>query len=370
MAIFWRVLMRQLSRGGNELLCLCPPGDQDSEGLLKTMNAKVINYPLERKGLNPFNDLRSFLSLKKIFRDEKPDLLFATTIKPVIYGLLAARQTHIPACFATITGLGYAFERDTFFKKMINLAGSNLYKFSLTGANGIFFQNNDDKELFIKNGILTANAPIRMAHGTGVDTSHFSPVPLPDIAEGKINFLFIGRLLEAKGLQEYVNAAEKLKPDWPNASFQILGPEEQGPGSIPKITLARWIQEGNVSYLGSCEDVRPHIEKAHVIVLPSWREGTPTAIMEAMSMGRPCVVTDVPGCREVVRDRQNGFLCKAHDSDDLARVMKKFLENPALLAPMGEKSRKIAVTVFDAEKVADKIISDMRSLSSADIWEK
>lgn len=370
MSIFWRILMERLASQGHRLLCVTPPGDKESESLLQSRGAEIINYPLNRKGLNPFQDIGSFFCLKKIFLAEKPDLVFATTIKPVIYGVLAASAAHVPAVFATITGLGYAFERDSFLKKLINRASSQLYKLSLARATGIFFQNRDDWRLFSEKGILSPEIPVLMARGTGVDTSHFSPAPFPVLdASRSVTFLFIGRLLEAKGLHEYVAAAKALRARWPRANFQILGPMEAGRGGISGDQLKEWIAEGNIEYLGAAADVRPHIANAHVAVLPSWREGTPTAIMEAMSMGRPCVVTDVPGCREVVTEGENGFLCAAHNPEALARAMEKFLARPDLIQKMGKKSRALARERFDAIKVADGIIDDMRKLSPTSIWQ-
>lgn len=371
MAIFWRELILQLNSLGHEIVCLAPPGDQNSENLLRSYGAKLINYPLNRKGLNPLQDLQSFLALRSIFKEEKPDLLFASTIKPVIYGLLAAKQSGVPAIFATITGLGYTFERDNAFKKFINFLSTKLYRLALAKANGVFFQNTDDRELFKKNGILSPNVPLRMAAGVGVNTGQFFPAPFPPISEkGAIKFLFIGRLLEAKGLFEYAEAGKILHKRWPNARFQILGPLEEGLGAITAQQLQSWQASSGLEYLGSTQDVRPHIAAAHVIVLPSWREGAPTAVMEGMSMGRPAVVTDVPGCREVIRNGENGFLCKAHDAQDLARAMENFLKNPTLLHTMGEKSRALACSVFDSKKVAKGIINDMRDLSPKELWSK
>lgn len=369
MSIFWRVLVNRLKREGHDILCLTPPGDAASEASLESFGAKVVNYPLNRKGLNPLEDYHSYLSLKKIFMSEKPDLVFASTIKPVIYGLLAAGQARVPAVFAAITGLGYAFEKDSLFKKLINMAGERLYRHALTGASGVFFQNKYDRELFIQRGIIPASDKIRLARGTGVDTARFQAVPLPEIqSQGGLVFLFIGRLLEAKGLFEYEKAAEILRRRWPNARFQILGPLEEGPGSISPETLEKWRAKGDVEYLGSSQDVRPYITAAHAVVLPSWREGTPTAVMEAMSMGRPCVTSDAPGCTETVIDGGNGFLCKAKDPESLAQAMEKLLLNPGLLDEMGGKSREMAVSIFDADKVAEGMVRDMRELSPAGLW--
>ncbi len=371
MSIFWRVLINRLKSDGHEIICLIPPGDSDSEQILLSYGARIINYPLNRKGLNPLQDFNSYLKLGDVFASEKPDLLFAATIKPVIYGLLAAHKNNIPATFAAITGLGYTFERNNLFKKLINKISIKLYRAALAYANGIFFQNKADKELFIQNNIIKDDERLCMTRGTGVDIDYFKPEAMPDIhTPGELKFLFIGRLLEAKGLFEYEQAAAILKKDWPDAKFQILGPMEQGPGSISPEQLEKWRTDGNIEYLGSTRDVRPYIKDAHVMVLPSWREGTPTAIMEAMSMQRPCVVSNAPGCTEVVLDGENGFLCKVKDARSLAENMEKFLLNPELLSSMGEKSRSLAVSVFDANKVADGIIQDMQKLAPADIWKE
>lgn len=361
MAIFWRVLIGLLIEQKIEVLCIAPAGDKKSDASLQAMGARVIHYPLDRKGINPLRDLESYLSLKRIFQSEKPDLLFATTIKPVIYGCMAAHMAGVPGIYATITGLGYAFEKDNFVKKIIGKISAVLYRQSLRYANGIFFQNKDDYQVFIDNKILKASSPVFFARGTGVDTSFFSPASFPPLPpEGGLIFLLVARLLEAKGLAEYARAASILKKSWPDAHFQLLGPMEHGRGAVPSEQLDSWQKDGCIEYLGENHDVRPTIASSHVAVLPSWREGTPTSIMEAMSMGRPCVVTDVPGCREVVQDGVNGWLCAKGDPESLAECMEKFLRNPDYVMTMGKKSREIAVGKFDATVVAKGIITDMR----------
>ncbi len=353
---FWSVLVRQIQALGHEVVACAPPGDDESDLALAEKGVPVIHYPLDRKGLNPVRDIRSLAVLRGIFARHRPDLLFATTIKPVIYGCMAAKSAHVPKIFATITGLGYAFEADTIIKKGINLLSSMLYKKALSGINGIFFQNLDDVEVFRKAGILSPSAKVFMSRGTGVDTERFAPAPFP---AGAVRFLLIGRLLEAKGLNEYARAAASLEKEWPEVCCQLLGQPESGMGSVPLPRIEAWQSEGFIEYLGECRDVRPYIAQSHVIVLPSWREGTPTAIMEAMSMGRPCVVSDAPGCREVVREGYNGFLVPVRDAEALAGAMGNFLRDPAIIAVMGEKGRQLAVADFDADKVAAKIINDM-----------
>lgn len=337
------------------IICV-PAGDEQSDQNLRELGCTVIHYPLDRKGLNPLADMATLSALKKIMGREKPDIVFATTIKPVIYGCLAASACGVPHIYATITGLGYAFEADTPLKKIINRISRFLYRHALARASGVFFQNHDDADLFIREGILDKSDRILFARGTGVDTEHFASAPLPD---GQITFLLVGRLLEAKGIEDYAKAASLLKTRYPQARFQLLGPKESGPGRLSDTVL----ESSALEYLGEAADVRPYLANAHVVVLPSWREGLPTSLMEAMSMGRPIVATDVPGCREVVDNGENGFLVRLHDPDDLASAMEKFIVEPALIATMGQKGRDLAVNLYDANVVADGILNDMTGIT-------
>ncbi|WP_300551510.1 glycosyltransferase family 4 protein [Desulfovibrio sp.] len=365
MSNFWSVLIRHMRRAGHEVVCCAPPGDADAEAALAAQGARLRHYSLDRKGLNPLSDLRTTRELFSLFRDEKPDLLFASTIKPVIYGCMAARAAGVPHVYATITGLGYAFEADNFFKKCVNRLGRLLYRVALSGAEGIFFQNQDDIKVFRQSGILGRNERVLTARGTGVDTKRFAPCPLPGYsADGRLSgspvFLLVARLLEAKGLPEYAEAARLLKARYPDARFQVLGPPEKGLGSVSMEQMDAWQNQGCIEYLGETRDVRPYVAAAHVLVLPSWREGTPTSIMEGLSMGRPAVVTDAPGCREVVRDGVNGYLVPVRNPRALAGAMESFITSPESIARMGQAGRELALSEFDAEKVAARILEDMR----------
>lgn len=358
---FWSVLIRHMRRGGHETLCCVPAGDPEADAALRALDAAVRHYQLDRKGLNPLHDARTFAQLRRIFAEEKPDLLFASTIKPVIYGCMAARRARVPHVYATITGLGYAFEADSLFKKCVNRLSVLLYRMALKHAEGVFFQNQDDIRIFRQSGILGPGARVLTARGTGVDIARFAPAPLPALPpDGPVTFLLVGRLLEAKGLPEYAEAARLLRGRYPQARFQLLGPPEQGLGSVSLDRIKTWEHENGIEYLGETRDVRPHVAAAHVLVLPSWREGTPTAIMEGMSMGRAAVVTDVPGCREVVRDGVNGRMVPLRDPGALAEAMESFILAPEAVARMGAAGRELAVSEFDAEKVAARILRDMR----------
>lgn len=364
MSIFWRVLIGAMKKSGMEVLCLAPAGDEASDRALEEMGARLIHYRLDRKGLNPARDLATLLNLKAVLGAEKPDLVFATTIKPVIYGCIASHMAGVPAIFATITGLGYAFEADTPLKKIINRISRSLYKNSLKYADGIFFQNPDDRDLFISQGILEKNANVLFAAGTGVDINHFALSPFPSLPPaGPVVFLMLARLLEAKGIREYREAAEILKKKYPLARFQLLGPRERGRGAITEREISSWAG-GPLEYLGEARDVRPHIAASHVAVLPSWREGAPTALMEAMSMGRPCVATDAPGCREMIVNGRNGWLVPIKNPEALAGAMERFLLDPSLIMSMGARSRELAEEKYEAGGVAMRILDDMRAASS------
>lgn len=356
MVNFWSVLIRRLREAGHEVLCLVPGGDAEGDAALRALGVAVRHYPLDRKGMNPVRDCATTGALVRLLREERPGVLFASTIKPVIYGCIAARVAGVPHIFATITGLGYAFEADSFAKKCINKLASLLYRLSLAGAQAVFFQNKDDIFTFRRAGILRPSSEVVLCRGTGVDIRRFAPAAP---VTRPVTFLLVGRLLEAKGLPEFAAAARKLKARYPEARFQVLGPPEEGPGSVPPDVVEGWRKEGCPEYLGQTRDVRPYLAKASVIVLPSWREGTPCSIMEGMSMGRAAVVTDAPGCREVVEDGVNGFRVPVRDPEALALSMEKFIRDPSLIARMGAEGRRLAEEEFDAEKVAEHIMSAM-----------
>jgi len=236
-----------------------------------------------------------------------------------------------------------------------------LYRLALRGTAAVFFQNREDKEFFEAAGIVGPAHRVKLTRGTGVDVAHFAPVPLPP---GPPIFLLVGRLLEAKGLYEYAQAARILKKRHPGVRFQLLGPPEHGLGSVPLERVRDWEHEGVIEYLGQTGDVRPYLAAAAVIVLPSWREGAPCSVMEGMSMGRPAVVTDAPGCREVVMSGVNGHMAPPRDPQALADAMERFILRPEDIASMGAAGRAIAVEEFDARKVAVRILRVMGLLTS------
>jgi glycosyltransferase involved in cell wall biosynthesis len=353
---FWSALVESLRAAGCRVTVFAPEGDADADAAILALGATLRHYPLDRKGLNPVRDMVTLAALHRLFRQERPDLLFCYTIKPVIYGCLAARFAGVRRRFATITGLGYMFEADSAGKKILMALAALLYRLALIGTAAVFFQNREDRDFFAKAGIVNAAHRVELTRGTGVDVAHFAPAPLPS---GPPVFLLVGRLLEAKGLYEYAEAARMLKKRYPGVRFQLLGPPEQGLGSVPLASVREWEREGIIEYLGQTGDVRPYLAAASVVVLPSWREGAPCSVMEGMSMGRPAVVTDAPGCREVVVNGVNGHMTPLRDPEALAGAMERFILHPEDIAAMGAASRKIATEEFDAHKTAALILRVM-----------
>ena len=308
--------MRRMRGAGHEVICMVPAGDVPMEGRLAALGAcppdapgfpkapalRIVNYPLDRKGLNPLWDAATFASLYKTFLLEKPDMLFATTIKPVIYGCMAAKLAGVEHIYATITGLGYAFEADSRFKRCVNKLSVSLYRNALKNVEGVFFQNRDDLAIFRESGILAPQARVLMAAAPAWTRATLPKRPCRPCRRRHAARRAPHRLpaggasARSQGLREYAAAARLLKSKYPAAEFRLLGPAEQGVGSVSERLVRQWEERCGITYLGQAADVRPHLAEAHVVVLPSWREGTPTAIMEGMSMGRPAVVTDVPGC--------------------------------------------------------------------------
>ena len=325
---------------------------------LEARGLQVHDIPLRRTGMNPFADLRSLLNLWRLMRRIRPDYVLGYTIKPVIYGSLAARLTRVPLRFALITGLGYAFQgqenrRD--WRGLLRALVQRLYAVALHGTHKVFFQNPDDQALFRELGILPLATPSLVVNGSGVDVAEYSVAPLPTAPR----FLLIARLLGDKGVREYADAARQVRSRHPQAQFGLVGWIDDNPDAIKQTELDAWVAEGVVEYLGRLNDVRPAIADCSVYVLPSYREGTPRTVLEAMAMGRAIITTDAPGCRETVEDGDNGFLVSVKAVDELAAAMLRFVEQPLLAAKMGSRSRQIAEEKYDVHKVNAVMLKEM-----------
>lgn len=320
----------------------------------------VHQIRIDRTGVNPIADIRSFFSLYALIKKVKPHYIMAYTIKPVVYGLLAAALARVPKKFALITGLGYSFSHPEVGQTnkihfLVQGVSRFLYKSALGCADNVIFQNPDDQCVFYKLRLLDETRPSVVVNGSGVDLNFFALHPLP--AEPK--FLLIARLLRDKGVREYVEAARNIRANNPLITFSLAGWIDESPNAIGQDELSEWQSSGTINYLGRLDDVRPAIIESSVYVLPSYREGTPRTILEAMSMGRPIVTTDAPGCRETVVHGKNGLLVKARSVSELEKALTAFIENPSLIASMGEKSRAIAEQKYDVHSVNESMLSAM-----------
>lgn len=324
---------------------------------LEARGLQVHDIPLRRTGMNPLADLATLLHLWRLMRRIRPDHVLGYTIKPVIYGSLAARLAGVPRRFALITGLGYAFtgQQAGGLRGRLRALIQRLYGLALGGTHKAFFQNPDDEALFRSLGILRPATPSCVVNGSGVDVAQFAVSPLPAAPR----FLLIARLLGDKGVREYVEAARRVRARHPEAQFALVGWVDENPDAIKQAELDAWVAEGVVEYLGRLKDVRPAIADCSVYVLPSYREGTPRTVLEAMAMGRAIITTDAPGCRETVVDGDNGFMVPVKAVDELAAAMLRFVEQPQLAAHMGSRSRQIAEEKYDVHRVNAVMLKEM-----------
>jgi glycosyltransferase involved in cell wall biosynthesis len=356
-------LISQLAQAGHSVYGIAPGGNPDIQADLERLGATYLPLTMDRTGLNPFRDLLSCCQLWALFRKLRLDTLLAYEIKAVVFGTLAARLAGVPKRFAMITGRGSTLQGEVLSAKERIVRGivKTMYRIALRRSSGVLFQNGDDLALFSQERLLPASTPRIIINGSGVDIGIFAPTPLPD---GPVTFLFVGRLLKDKGIQEYVDACRSLTKQGLAARFRILGPLDSNPKAIQAAEVSGWVQEGVVEYLGEAKDVRPALAAAHVLVLPSYAEGTPRSVLEAMSMGRAVVTTDAPGCRETVQHNANGFLVPVRDSRALAEAMQALCNDPDTLSRFGQAGRQVVEARYDVRLVSADILRFMRSHGS------
>ncbi|MCT7572661.1 glycosyltransferase family 4 protein [Aliarcobacter butzleri] len=344
-----------LQKEGYEVVFIAPY-DKYSENIKKYF--KYINTNIDTKGTNPFSDLKIIYEYYKIFYEIKPNIILQYTIKPNIYGTIAANFLKIPT-INNIAGLGTLFIKQNFVTKIAKF----LYKFSQKRATKIFFQNQDDFKMFIDEK-LVQKEKCDVLPGSGVDIEKFKPLEKEE-DDGVFRFLLISRMLWAKGIQEFVDAAKIIKQKYKNVEFQLLGHlDVESPTAISKEQMDIWVKNGFVNYLGSSDDVRVEITQSDCIVLPSfYREGTPRILLESASMGKPIITTDNVGCKDVVDDGINGFLCEVKNADDLALKMEKMLNSSFDERNiMGKAGREKIVKEFDEKIVIEKYLKAIESI--------
>lgn len=349
LANFRAGLIRRLVAAGHEVIAVAPPDAYVPQ--VEALGCRFLPLAMDSHGTHPGRDFLLWWRLTRLLRRERPAILLSYTIKPNIFGSIAARLLGIPV-ICNISGLGAVFINTGWVTSLVRLA----YRLALRRSAVVFFQNAEDRALFVACGMVRESRTALLP-GSGVNLAHFSPVPAPPATP--FRFLLAARMLREKGIEEYVLAARLLRRQGVAAECCLLGfLDARNPAAISRDLLAAWVAEGVVTYLGVSDDVRREIANSHCVVLPSYREGTPRTLLEAAAMARPIVTTDAVGCREVVDHGVNGFLCRVRDPEDLARHMAVMAAlSPEAREAMGRRGRELVERSFDERLVVDRYLA-------------
>jgi glycosyltransferase involved in cell wall biosynthesis len=348
-------LLRTMAQAGHAVLAITPDHDPFVSVQLLEMGVAHEVVAMERNGIDPIGDLRATLALRRTLSDFRPDVTLCYAAKPVVFGSIAARLARVPTRSAMITGVGSVLGARTGVRgRLLGLALRALYAISLRQNRIVFFQNRDDMSLFVAGRLVGRGQRRVLIHGSGVNLDTFRAAPPPP---PPVTFLFVGRIIGDKGIREFVEAARLVRASHPEARFQVAGSPDTNPTAIPAHELAGWEAEGLIRFHGEVEDVRPLLASSHVLVLPSYGEGMPRSVLEAMAMARAVIATDVPGCRDAVEDGSTGYLVPPRDAGSLAAAMRRALASPDELEPMGRAGRARAEALFDVRSVNRDILT-------------
>lgn len=312
-------------------------------------------YSVSRNGMNPVSDLATKAELKRLLVDEKPDKVWTYQAKPNIYGCMAAHELGIQDIYVMMGGLGSVFRATDAKSRLVRAIVSAEYRRVMQYAKAVFFQNMEDVQVFEGLRILGRDKVV-LTRGSGVNVSAYPQTDFPR----QMRFLFVGRLVRGKGVLDYLDAARIVKKAHSEVGFDLVGPFDSNPTAVKPEDIQPYIDEGTVNFHGEQKNVQPFQEVSSAFVLPSYYgEGTPKSALEAMATGRPLIVADAVGCREVVREGVNGFLVSPQDPEAIAAAMTRLVEEPGLKERMGAESRKMAEGIFDVRKVNDVICKTM-----------
>lgn len=346
-------LIKAIIAKGYEVIVTGP--DRTDVDKIEALGARFVEIPMNKTGTSVTGDLKYKKALTALLKSEKPDVTLGYTIKPVVYGAMAAHAAGVKNVNGMITGGGYTFTAKTAKAKILGTIVRMLYRAGLKRTDHVIFQNDDDLEEFVSRG-LVKREKCRIVNGSGVSMERFQPAPLPE----RPTFFMLSRLLKSKGVMEYLEAARLVKTEYPSARFCLLGKYETAmQDAIPQETVEAYIRDGIIERFEETSDVRPYYAECSVYVLPSYREGTPRTVLEAMAMGRPIITTDANGCRQTVEDGVNGYLVPVQDAAAVAEKMKLFLREPALAGKMGAESARICREKFEVNKVNQEMLRIM-----------
>lgn len=351
-------LARAARNAGYEVHVAAPEGTGSER--IRANQFPFHAIPISRKGISPFEEMRSMIALYRLYRQLLPDIVHHVTIKPVLYGGLMARLARVRAVVSAVTGLGFVFLNRGFKAKILRVGVNLAYRLALGHANSyVIFQNPDDRELFVRQGLLPKRRGV-LIKGSGVDMTHFVQSSEPD---GLPLVILASRMLWDKGVGEFAEAAQKLRLEGVAARFVLVGASDPGnPAAVPESRLRSWHDEGVVEWWGHHDDMLEILSNAHIVCLPSYREGLPKVLIEAAACGRPIVATNVPGCREITLDGENGLLVLPRDVISLAKGLRCLIEDKELRKQFGMRSREIAVREFSIERVVDETLAVYREL--------
>jgi glycosyltransferase involved in cell wall biosynthesis len=343
-------LIESLRSAGHELIAVAPSFPPAIENWCSDLGVKMEPTILDNQSLNPFRDLRAIGQLYRIMKKHRPDVVMGYTHKPALYSAFAGKMARVPRVAAMVTGMGFGFEPGGgLLGKVLPLVTRLLFRFGCAASDVVIFHNKDNRDFFLSEKVLKKADKAVVVGGSGVDLSYFSPQPLEPAAPGELTFLLIGRIVRYKGILEYARAADRLRGLYPKARFLLAGYHDSNPLAYSEEEW-RFIRD-QLEYLGSSEDVRPLYRQAHVYVLPSYGEGMPRTVLEAMATGRAIVTTDTYGCRDTVEEGVNGNLVPIRNYEGLAEVMERFLSGASDFADMGKASLERVRRLFDVELV-------------------
>ena len=361
-SLFWFRLdmMREFLRRGYAVYALSNEAEEKWASRFAENGVTYRQIPVKRNGMNPLKDRKTLAAIQEELRRIEPDKLFVYQAKTVIYGAMAANRMGITEVYPLIAGVGSVFVSGSLKTRAVRPVLVAMYRHALRKCPAVFFQNRDDERIF-RDRRIVKDQKVVLLHGSGVNTEKFTLQPQPE----KPAFLCVSRLIRDKGVYEYLSACRRIRQAHPEVECLLVGPYDSNLSTLRPEELQPFLDDGSVTYVGEQEDVRPYLARCGVFVLPSYREGTPKANLEAMACGRAVITTDAPGCRETVRDGVNGFLVPVRSVDAIYEKMEWSLAHPEEVAAMGRKGREMAEEIFDVRKV-NAVICETMGLPAAE----